>query len=84
MSESGALHILDESLVLAASSNNGLIKNKNCNRSQRVLKLLSLAFEFFHFQLYLAKIPNKMSYILFDMFYISFYIFLKEEKLVKN
>ena len=32
ISESGALHILNESLVLAADSTNGFIKGKNYNR----------------------------------------------------
>ena len=58
ISEFGALQILDESLVLAASSTNGFIKGKNCNRCQRIHELLSLAFRILHFQSYLAKIRN--------------------------
>ena len=58
ISESGALHILNESLVLAAGSTNGFIKGKNYNRCKRIHELLSLAFEILHFQSYLAKIPN--------------------------
>ena len=57
-SESGAIHILNESLVLAAGSTNGFIKGKNYNRCQRIHELLSLAFEILHFQSYLATIPN--------------------------
>ena len=56
--ESGALHILRESLVLAAGSTNRFIKGKNYNRCKRIHALLSLAFEILHFQSYLAKIPN--------------------------
>ena len=58
ISESGALHILDESLVLAAGSTNRFIESKNYNRCQRIHELLSLTFEILHFQSYLAKIPN--------------------------
>ena len=58
ISESGALHILGESLVLAAGSTNGFIKGKNYNRCQRVHELLSLTFEILHFLSYLAKITN--------------------------
>ena len=58
ISESGALHILVESLVLAAGSTNGFIKGKNYNRCQRIHELLSLAFEILDFLSYLAKIPN--------------------------
>ena len=50
ISESGALHILNESLVLAAGSTYGFIKGKNYNRCKRIHELLSLAFEIFHFQ----------------------------------
>ena len=53
--ESGVLHILDESLVLAAGSTNGFIKNKNYNRCQRIHELLSLAFEILHFSVILSK-----------------------------
>ena len=41
-SESGAIHILNESLVLAAGSTNGFNKGKNYNRCQRIHELLSL------------------------------------------
>ena len=58
ISESGALQIVDGSLVLAASSTNGCIKGKSCNRCQRIHELLSLTFKILHFQSYLAKIPN--------------------------
>ena len=58
VSNSGALHLLNESLVLTAGSTNGFIKGKNYNRCKRIHELLSLAFEIFHFQSYLAKIPN--------------------------
>ena len=57
-SESGALHILNESLILAAGSTNGFIKGKNHNRCKRIHELLSLAFEILHFQSYLAKTPD--------------------------
>ena len=56
--ESGAFHILNESLVLATGSTNGLIKSKNYIRCNRIHELLSLTFEILHFQSYLAKIPN--------------------------
>ena len=58
VSKPGALHLLNESLVLAAGSTNGFIKGKNYNRCKRIHELLSLAFEILHFQSYLAKIPN--------------------------
>ena len=58
VSKSGALHLLNESLVLAAGSTNGFIKGNNYNRCKRIHELLSLAFEILHFQSYLAKIPN--------------------------
>ena len=62
ISESGALHILNESLVLAAGSTNGFIKVKNYNRCKRTHELLSLAFEILHFQSYLETIETlKMS-----------------------
>ena len=56
--ESGAFHILNESLVLATGSTNGLIKSKNYIRCNRIHELLSLTFEILHFQSHLAKIPN--------------------------
>ena len=49
ISESGALHILNESLVLAAGSTNGFIKGKNYNRCKRIHELRSLAFEILYF-----------------------------------
>ena len=58
LSESGALHILNESLILAAGSTNGFIKGKNYNRCKRIHELLSLAFEILRFQSYLAEIPD--------------------------
>ena len=58
LSESGALHILNESLILAAGSTNGFIKGKNYNRCKRIHELLSLAFEILRFQSYLAEIPG--------------------------
>ena len=57
ISESGTLHILNESLVLAAGSTNGF-KDKNYNRCKRTHELLSLEFEILNFQSYSAKIPN--------------------------
>ena len=58
ITESGALHFLNENLVLAAGSTNGFIKGKNYNRCNRIHELLSKAFENLHFQSNLAKIPN--------------------------
>ena len=58
ISEPGALHILNESLVFAAGSTNGFIKGKNYYKCKRIHELLSLAFEILLFQSYLAKIPN--------------------------
>ena len=58
ISESGALDILNESLVLAAGSTNGFTKGKNYNRYKRMHELLSLTFEILYFQSYLIKIPN--------------------------
>ena len=58
ISEYGALHILNESLVPAAISTNGFIEGKNYNRCKRIHELFSLAFKILHFQSYLAKIPN--------------------------
>ena len=58
LSESGALHILNESLILAAGSTNGFMKGKNYNRCKRIHELLSLAFEILRFQSYLAEIPD--------------------------
>ena len=58
ISESGALHIFNESLVFAAGSINGFIKGKNYNKCKKIHELLSLAFEILLFQSYLAKIPN--------------------------
>ena len=56
--ESGSFHILNESLVLATGSTNGLIKSKNYIRCKRIHELLSLTFKILHFQSYLAKIAN--------------------------
>ena len=58
--KSGALHILNESLVLVAGSTNGFIEGKNYNRCKRIHELLSLAFEILHSTFYLITKATRM------------------------